>query len=93
MNNVRLRYPGGAVSSLKFLPLMTLLWIAWPNGAIADDHASSIDPRHDNLPASATSDDRRQNQCRLPDRRGKWSGRPIKRESSFAQNSQGPPKS
>ena len=37
MNNVRLRYPGGAVSSLKFLPLMTLLWIAWPNGAIADD--------------------------------------------------------
>jgi hypothetical protein len=37
MNNVRLQFSGGTVSPLKFLPLVTVLWMAWPNGAIADD--------------------------------------------------------
>ena len=37
MNNIRLRFSVGAVSSLKFLHLVTLLWIAWANAAVADD--------------------------------------------------------
>lgn len=37
MNNVRLQFSGGAMSPLKFLHLVTVLWIAWPNGAVADD--------------------------------------------------------
>ncbi len=37
MNNVRKQFWGGAVSPFKFLHLVTLLWIAWANAAVADD--------------------------------------------------------